>query len=147
MKIEQVHPYFNEARDELIEQLLSVPERRFDAKPAHMDAMSIRQIVLHVIDEERYLIVHIAQQCPWDRVASADFRTRGQMVEGLRAARAATRRYVESLEPISLKIVRTIPADPTANQPDLNQPISWILWQVMRNDIYYLGQFMLRCTD
>ena len=147
MRTEQFNPYFNDAHEELIEQLEWLAAHRWEAKPAHVDAMSIRQIVLHLIDQERFWIVHIAQNGPWDRVVGSDFNTSDRMIEGLRAARAATERYIASLEPVSLRAVRTIPPDPLSNRPEINQPIGWILWQVLRNDIYYLGQIAMRRLD
>ena len=147
MRPEQVHPYFNDAHEELIEQLEWLQDWRWEAKPTHIDGLSIRQITQHLIDQERFWIVHIAQGGVWDRVTNTDFPTRDRIIEGLHAVRAGTIRYIDTLEPAGLKAVRTIPADPFVNRPEINQSLNWILWQVMRNDIFYLGQVALRRVD
>lgn len=147
MKIEAYNPYFNDAHDEFVELIRWVPDRYWDAKPAHIDAPTVRQIATRLIDDERFWIVHIAQKGPWERATGADFPTQEHVIDGLLAARAATMRYVEFLEPAGLKAVRRIPPDASRNRPEVNQPIGWILWQVVKNDIYALGQLAIRMTD
>lgn len=147
MKLEQYNPYFNDAHDELVEILRILPEHRWDLKPAHVEAPSIRQIALRLIDQERFWVVHIAQQGQWDRVARADFPNCGRVVEGLVASRTATLRYIDFLEPAALKAVREVPAEPALNRAGINQSLAWILWQVMRNDIFALGQVDMRRSD
>ncbi len=144
MTTEELYPYWDEVHDELIELLEWLPLKAWEYRPAAQDAQSIRQIVLHVIDRERYWIAHIAQEGPWDRPKPADFRTPELLVEGLRAVRSQTKFYIASLKPETLRTVRLIPTDAGLNMPATNRQIGWILWQVLQHEVYHFGQIQAR---
>jgi uncharacterized damage-inducible protein DinB len=142
MTIEEIYPYWNDAHADLIFALEQIDEAYWSEKPPGLNK-SIRQIVLNLIEREHYWIGQIAQGRPAHPVAGADFPTKASLIEGLKAAREATIRYLDMLKYESLRAVRTIPADPAHNIPESNMPVSWIIWRVMENEIFHWGQIML----
>ena len=146
MKPTELYPFWADTHEELIELLEWLPENVWQYKPA-VDARSVRQIVLHMIDRERFWIVHLAQAGPWEHPAAADFMTPALLVEGLTVTRAQTNLYIESLKPETLRIVRSVPTDTDTNSPATNRPISWLIWQVLQHEIYHLGQIQQRRHD
>lgn len=144
MKIEELYPYWDEIHDQLLELLEWAPANVLDFKTDDPDARSIRQIVVHLIDIERYYIVHLAQGGPWVHTTPTEFKTRDQLAEGILITRNQTKLYIESLKPETLRAVRTIPTDGDTNTPTTNRPVAWILWQVMQHEIYHWGQIQLR---
>ena len=147
MTIHELYPYWGDAHEELLLVLERIDEAGWEDKPPHAGARSIRQIVLHMIQNERFWIGHIAQNGPVPQVLSSDYPTKQALIEGLHAAREATIRYLDMLKYESLRAVRTIPADPDNNIPESNMPLSWVIWHVMEHEIYHWGQIALRSLD
>ena len=144
MDVESLYPYWEDTHLELVELLEWLPEAVWDYRPGLNDIRSIRQIVLHMIERERYWIVHIAREGPFGRPDPGDFRTPELLIEGLTAVRRQTMLYVASLKPMTLRTVRTIPTDADMGMPETNRPISWLLWQVAQHEIYHYGQIQAR---
>lgn len=144
MTVESLYPFWDGVHDDIVEALDWLPAEAWEYRPAGMDMRSIRQIVLHMIDMERFWMVHLAQEGPWERPAPADFRTPELCREGLIAVRNQTRLYVAMLKPESLMTVRTVPVDVETNTPSTNRTIGWLLWQVVQHEIYHWGQIQMR---
>ena len=147
MKIKDLYPYWNDAHEEFLLELERIDEQRWTEKPAHLGGGSIRQLVLHLIETERYWIGQIAMEGPASEVRGSDFPTKALLIEGFVVARAATIRYLDVLKYEGLRAVRTIPADPENNIPESNMPVSWIIWHVMEHEIYHWGQIALRSLE
>jgi uncharacterized damage-inducible protein DinB len=144
MKIDDLYPYWGDVHDRIVETIEYLPPQMLDVRPDGSETRSIRQIIIHMIDMERFWIAHLAAQGAWDRPQSADFNTRELLAEGLTVTRAATMRYIETLQPVTLRAVRTIPVDAEMNTPETNRAISWLIWQAVQHDSYHYGQIMLR---
>lgn len=147
MTIEELYPYWNDAHEELLLELERLEEARWNDKPAHFKGGSVRQLVLHLIESERFWIGHIAQGGPKPEIRASDYPTKKDLIEGFQAARQATIRYLDMLEYESLRAVRAIPADPANNVPESNMPLSWVIWHVMEHEIYHWGQIALRALE
>ncbi len=144
MTTEDLYPYWDDVHDEMIELLEWLPIAAWEYRPQTQDARSVRQIVLHLIEQERFWMVHLAQEGPWERPAPADFRTPATLIEGLRATRAQTKLFVSGLKSESLKGVRAVPTDAVSNMPATNRQIAWLIWQVVQHEIYHWGQIQAR---
>src|SRR5579883_50501 len=144
MTIAELYPYWNDAHEEFLLELEFIDEDHWNDKPAHLGGGSIRQLVLHLIEAERYWIGQIAQGGPSPEIRGSDFPTKASLIEGLNATREATIRYLDVLKYEGLRAVRTIPADPENNIPEANMTIAWIIWHVMEHEIYHWGQIALR---
>ncbi|HEY3331352.1 MAG TPA: DinB family protein [Capsulimonadaceae bacterium] len=146
MRMTELYPYWSDAHDEMIELLEWLPVAVWDYRP-DANVRSIRQIALHLLDRERFWIVHLAQEGAWDRPLPRDFATPDLLIEGLVAMRKQTQLYVESLKPEMLRAVRSIPTDADTNSPATNRPISWLIWQVLQHEMYHFGQIQMRRYD
>ena len=146
MKLTDLYPYWSDTHDELIELLEWLPLPIWDYRP-DINVRSVRQIAQHLIDRERFWIVHVAQEGPWERALATDFSTPELLVEGLVAVRKQTTNYVHSLKPDMLRAVRNVPTDFETNSPATNRPISWIIWQVLQHEMYHFGQIQMRRFD
>lgn len=144
MKVDSLYPFWSDVHDELLALLEWLPDAAWDYRPKDCDVRSIRQMALHLIDRERYWMVHIAQSGPWHRPLMPEFKTSELMIEGLIATRNQTKLYIESLQPETLRVVRTVPADVDGNEQTTNRPISWLIWQVVHHEIYHWGQIESR---
>lgn len=147
MTIPELYPYWSDAHEELMLELQRLDETRWDDKPAHLAGGSVRQLVLHLIQSERFWIGRVAQGGPMPQIQGSDYPTKQALIEGFRAAREATIRYLDMLKYESLRAVRTIPADTENNIPESNMPLSWVIWHVMEHEIYHWGQIALRSLD
>jgi uncharacterized damage-inducible protein DinB len=147
MKVSILFPYWEDVHDRVIETLEWLTEPVWSYKPSAPDARSIKQIVLHMIERERYWIVQIAQKGPREAPSSREFRTKELLIEGFESARNQTIHYIESLDEASLKAVRTLPADSQSGTVETNRQISWILWETMHHEIYHWGQIEQRRND
>jgi uncharacterized damage-inducible protein DinB len=144
MTLDALYPFWDGVHEEIVGLLQWLPLDAWEYKPAAADMRSIRQIVLHMIDMERYWIVHLAQNGPWEHPALADFRTQELQIEGLIAVRNQTRFYIETLNPESLTAVRTVPLDVETNSTTTNRTLAWLIWQALQHDIYHWGQIQMR---
>ncbi|MDR3708635.1 MAG: DinB family protein [Capsulimonadaceae bacterium] len=147
MDIGSVYPYWEDVHTDLIELLEWLPEPVWDYKPRLADVRSIRQIVLHMIDQERFWIVHLAQGGPWVRPEPADFTSPDLLVEGLVATRKQTMLYIKLLRAETLRAVRTIPTDGEMNTPETNRPVAWLIWRAVEHELYHYGQIQQRRYD
>jgi uncharacterized damage-inducible protein DinB len=146
MTIEQLYPYWPDAHQDLCEQLSFLTEEQLDAKP-HEKARSIRQTVLRFVNDERWWISHLIARHPVERVNASECATAALLVDALEATREASRRIMETISPEGLRAVRTVPADPEINRPEMNQPVSWLIWHVVESEIACLAQIRLRLED
>lgn len=147
MTIQELYPYWHDTHEEFLLELERIEESRWDDKPCHLAGGTIRQLVLHLIETERFWIGHVAQGGPPPQISGTDYPTKQALIEGFQAAREATIRYLDMLKYESLRAVRTIPADPENNIPESNMPLSWVVWHVMEHEIYHWGQIVLRSLD
>jgi len=144
MTIDTLYPFWDGVHCDIVDLVEWLPDAAWEYRPEGQDMRSIRQIVLHMMDLERYWIVHLAQGGPWEHPQPAEFRTPDLLIEGLIATRNQTRFYIEMLKPESLRAVRTIPVDVETNSPATNRTISWLIWQTVQHDIYHWGQIQMR---
>ncbi len=146
MKLEEIIPYWKDVHHDILDRLEWIDADTWDSRPAHQSAGSIRQIVRKMIRDERYWICQIAANGPRLDDGS-DYPNTPALLEGLRAARAATENYVAKLQPEGLKAVRTVPGDSSVNRPEANMPVSWIIWYVFQNELISWGQILMRLCD
>jgi hypothetical protein len=99
--------------------------------------------VFRLTEQERWWIGHVCQSLPWDEIRPQVRRDKGEAMEQLQATFALTNRYIDNLEPESLRFVRTVPPDIQANRPEENRRIDWIIWQVVAHETSSMAQINL----
>ncbi len=147
MKLRELYPYWSDVHWELCELLDILDDDIWTAKRVGSEGRTIRQIMLHVIDFERFWINHIAQRLPYEAITSREFSSNAEIIDQFRATRVATDRFIEGLSLESLKSVRTAPEDIANNEPERNVQIGWIIWHVLEHEIYHWGQIVMRASD
>jgi uncharacterized damage-inducible protein DinB len=143
MKASDLYPYWEEIHEDLIESLSWLPEEILDFKPLGSQQRSIRQLVGHMIDRERYWIVKIVQGLDSEPIKASNLANGELLIETVEATRARTLLLIDSLEPPMLSAVRVAPADSQTNEPETNRQIAWFIWQVVQNEIYHFGQIQM----
>jgi len=143
MLLEQIYPYINDLRAELLDLIDDLTLEQWTARFGRRTLYSAEQIVFNTTQQERWLIGHVCQSLPWEEIRPLFRRDKLEATEQLRATFALTRRYVETLEPESLKFVRTVPPDILANRPEENRRIDWLLWQAVSVEQSALAQITL----
>jgi uncharacterized damage-inducible protein DinB len=146
MALDELYPYWEDVHQDFVDLLVFVPDEQLDAKQDH-EARSIKQIVLHFVNEERFWIGHLVAQHPFERVNASDCTTVELLIDALKATREATRRVIGLTSPEGLRTVRAVPADPETNRPETNAPVSWLIWHVLETEIICLGQIKQRLED
>jgi hypothetical protein len=143
MQIEQVFPYFNDVRVELLDRIDDLTHEQWIARFGRRTLYSAEQIVFRLTEQERWWIGHVCQALPWPEIRPDMLRDKRESAELLRATFELTKRYVDTLEPESVRFVRTVPPDIPANRPEENRRIDWILWHVLTLEISALAEINL----
>jgi uncharacterized damage-inducible protein DinB len=146
MQLDELYPYWGDVHQDLIETIEYLSEPQLNEK-WHDDARSIRQIILHLVSEERFYVNHIIAGHVFEQPKSSDYQNAASLIEALEATRQMTIRVLDPLTAAGLRAVRTVPADPAANRPETNTSVGWIFWHVVESEIYHLGQIALRIED
>ncbi len=146
MTLRELYPYWGDVHQELLETVAALTPAQLEDVP-HDDALSIRQIVLQFVRDERHwigeLVAGYAEYRP-DRDEYPDGRA---LVEALAATRDVTRRILEPFSPEGLRAVRRVPGDPAANRHETNAPVSWLFWHVLELELMCSGQVAQRLRD
>jgi uncharacterized damage-inducible protein DinB len=140
MRIELIHPYWADLRLEIVDFVTELTAEQWTARFGRRTTYSAEQIIFRVTELERWWIGHVCQSLPWDEIRPQMKRDRTQAIEQLRATFELTNRYIDTLEPESLRFVRTVPPDIQANRPEENRRIDWIIWEVVTLEITALAQ-------
>ncbi len=143
MRFDQIYPYIGDQRRELIDLIEELTPEQWTARFGRRTLYSAEQIVFRLTEQERWWIGHVCQNLPWDDIRPNIRRDRQEAIEQLRATFALTDRYVETLEPESLRFARTVPPDAQANRPEENRRIDWIIWQVVTQESFAFAEIQL----
>jgi hypothetical protein len=140
MRIENIHPYWHDLRAELTDTIVDLTDEQWTARFGRRETYTSEQIIHRATEQERWWIGHVCQSLGWDEIRPIASNNRGHTIEQLCATFELTNRYIDTLEPESLRFVRTVPPDVRANRPEENRRIDWILWQVVTLEINALAQ-------
>jgi uncharacterized damage-inducible protein DinB len=143
MQIAQIFPYIDDLRYELFDLLGDLTQEQWNARFGRRELYSAEQIIYRLTDQERWWIGHVCQGLPWDEIRPQPRRDKDMAIEQLRATFELTNRFVETLELDSLRYVRSVPPDTSANRMEENRRIDWILWQILSLEIAALSQITL----
>ncbi len=146
MRLEEIYPFWGYVHQQMLDTLEYLTEAQLEYRPSP-EAMSIRDIVLRLIRDERYwsgsLIAGYAEYRPLE----SEHRTVTLLIEGLTVTREITTRVMEPYSVQGLRAVRAVPADPSQNRLETNMPISRLLWQVLELELMAWGQITQRLDD
>jgi uncharacterized damage-inducible protein DinB len=146
MRLADLYPFWDHCHDEFLDAVALLTKEQLDARPFEK-ALTIRQIVLHFIEAERYWLAHLVGGYAYERPRADSYPDGQALAEAARATRHVTCRVIESLSISGLRAVRCVPADPKLNRPETNMPINWMVWHVMEKELMAWGQVSLRLDD
>jgi hypothetical protein len=143
MQLETIQPYWIDLRIELLETIEDLTDEQWNARFGRRELYSSERIIHRLTEQERWWIGHVCQQLDWEEIRPTAKNGRPQSIEELKATFELTNRYIDTLEPESLRFVRTVPPDLQANRPEENRRIDWILWQVTSLEVSALAQMTM----
>jgi hypothetical protein len=143
MRIEVIHPYWGDLRSELIDTAAELSDEQWAARFGRRETYSSEQIIYRLTEQERWWIGHVCQLLNWEEIRPTASRDKSPTLEQLKSTFELTNRYIDTLEPESLRFVRTVPPDIQANRPEENRRIDWILWQVVTLELSALAQIQM----
>ena len=143
MKLRELYPYWAGDSDEFIDTLELLDDDQWQARLGIEDGLSIRRLILELIDRERFWTAHVAQGRAYEPLPQGELKTGADIIDQYRATRAETVRYIESLTPESLRSVRVAPEDASMNEIERNVPLGWVIWHVVQQELTAYGRVQI----
>lgn len=141
-----MYPYWEVVHGEFLDFVGLLTEHQIQETPLS-GGHSLGQIIVTFAALERFQIAHLIGGHRYDRPVRAEYDGGDQLVELLSVTREITDRVLLPMNAASLRSVRTLPASIERNRPETNVPVTWLVWDVLQEEIRCLGKVSQRFED